>query len=485
MTCIFLRSSAEVYDFFRMTSTRFSSEILKDIRFWILLFFALRLYGITLPPLEVAHNWRQTTVTMVARNFYEIDANILYPRIDIAGEKSGITGMEFPFFNYLIYLMAELFGYEHWYGRLINLFVSSVGVYAFFRLVKRYFNPAIAFNAALILLPSIWFAYSRKVMPDTFSASLVLIAMACMVAYLDRGKWVFLVLFGGLLSLGLLSKLPSGLLLAAVPLIFFYDKRPVHRWTMISISGLVALIPVVLWYFYWVPELVEQFGFQHFFMGKDLRQGYAEIAASAWPTIRIFIEDALKFIGFGAFLLGLFFGIRKKNGPLLGLLALGIIALLLLMFRAGDNFVRHAYYIVPFVPFMALFAGYGMASLKSQTLRKLFLVLIVIEGIANQYHDFGIGNRLAPLTALKSDLDRLNEDGLVMLNTGEYPTAMYFIHRKGWVRDNAAIAQNDFILDAKEKGLKYIVVFHQHYGKTVALPYEIAVDKPEYTVYKP
>jgi hypothetical protein len=60
---------------------------LQDIRFWILLFFIVRLYGITLPPLEVAHNWRQATVTMVARNFAEVDANILYPRIDIAGKK--------------------------------------------------------------------------------------------------------------------------------------------------------------------------------------------------------------------------------------------------------------------------------------------------------------------------------------------------------------------------------------------------------------
>lgn len=468
-----------------MTLFRITPEILKDIRFWIVLFFVMRLYGITLPPLEVAHNWRQTTVAMVARNFYELDANILYPRIDIAGEKSGITGMEFPIFNYLIYLMAELFGYEHWYGRLINLFVSSIGVYAFYSLVRRYFNTATAFNAALILLPSIWFAYSRKVMPDTFSASLVLIAMACMVAYLDKGKWYFLLLFGVLLSFGLLSKLPAGLLLAAVPLIFFYGERPVHRWSLISITGVAALIPVVLWYFYWVPDLVEQFGFQHFFMGKDLRQGYAEIAASVWPTLKIFIEDALKFIGFGAFLLGLFFSIQKKRYSLLILLLISLVALLLLMFRAGDNFVRHAYYIVPFVPFMALFAGYGLASLKPHALRKIVLALIVLEGIANQYHDFSIGNRLAPLTALKTDLDQLNENGLVMLNTGEYPTAMYFIHRKGWVRDNAAIAQNDFVLDAKAKGLKYIVVFHQHYGKTVALPYEIAVDKPAYTIYQP
>ena len=68
-------------------------DLLKDIRFWIVLLFTVRLFGITNPPLEVGHNWRQTTVTMVARNFLEVDNDVLYPRVDIAGEKTGITGM--------------------------------------------------------------------------------------------------------------------------------------------------------------------------------------------------------------------------------------------------------------------------------------------------------------------------------------------------------------------------------------------------------
>lgn len=110
---------------------------LKDIRFWIILLFIIRLYGIKLPPLEVSHNWRQTTVTMVARNFYENNSNIFYPQIDIAGEKSGITGMEFPLLNYTIYLISKIFDYQHWYGRLINLILSSIGIYYFYKLIKN------------------------------------------------------------------------------------------------------------------------------------------------------------------------------------------------------------------------------------------------------------------------------------------------------------------------------------------------------------
>ena len=106
---------------------------LPRIVWFILLFGLIRLYGITNPPIEVAHAWRQTTVTMAARNFYEVDPNILYPRIDISEDLTGITGMEFPLMNYLIYLMSEVFGYAHWYGRLINLILSSLGCWFFSR----------------------------------------------------------------------------------------------------------------------------------------------------------------------------------------------------------------------------------------------------------------------------------------------------------------------------------------------------------------
>ena len=112
-------------------------KLFGGIRFWIAVTFLHRLASILQPPLEVAHNWRQTTVTMVARNFLEIDPNIFYPRVDMAGELSGITGMEFPLLNYLIYLVSLIFGYEHWYGRLINLIVSSVGIWCFYDLLKH------------------------------------------------------------------------------------------------------------------------------------------------------------------------------------------------------------------------------------------------------------------------------------------------------------------------------------------------------------
>ena len=150
--------------------------LLKDIRFWILLFFAIRLIGISNAPLEIAHNWRQTFTNMVSRNFYIDGLDLLHPTVDFAGERTGIVGSEFPLFNLFIYLFNEAFSYEHWYGRLINLIVSSIGVYFFYRIVKTIQSQKIALTASLILSCSMWFSYSRKIMPDTFSTSIMLIA---------------------------------------------------------------------------------------------------------------------------------------------------------------------------------------------------------------------------------------------------------------------------------------------------------------------
>ena len=208
-------------------------NLLRDIRFWIVFFFLLRLYGITNPPLESAHSWRQTTVTMVARNFYEVDNNPLYPRIDIAGEKTGITGMEAPVLNYCIYVMAEVFGYQHWYGRFINLLVSSFGLYFFYRLLRKYFSEETAFYAAMILCVSIWFAYSRKIMPDTFSMSLLIMGFYYGSNYIERDEkkkqWMWLVACFALTALGVLAKLPSGYCLILWSLYLTNKCIPIRR----------------------------------------------------------------------------------------------------------------------------------------------------------------------------------------------------------------------------------------------------------------
>jgi hypothetical protein len=145
-----------------------------------------------IPPLEANTTWRQCDVLMIARNFYEGRANILYPQVDVAGSLTGIVGSEFPAYNYSIYLLAELFGWQHWYGRIINLILTSIAVWFLFLMIREYFDEAAAFNASIILLCSQSFSLFRTTIPDPFGLSFCLIELFCGLKYLMGGNIICL-----------------------------------------------------------------------------------------------------------------------------------------------------------------------------------------------------------------------------------------------------------------------------------------------------
>lgn len=424
---------------------------------------------------------------MVTRNFYEGPANILYPRIDFAGEKTGITGMEFPLLNYIDYWVSELFGYQHWYGRLINLIVSSLGIWYFFRLLKRYFSPETAFNAAIILLTSIWFAYSRKIMPDTFATSLVIIGFYYAALYFEeeKRKWLNLLLYAGFTLLGVLAKLPAGFLLILYAFFIFNRHLSIRlKLVFFTVSG-ILLAPVAWWYFSWVPYLVEKYEFWHFFMGKPISIGAKELADHLGDGLKHFYDAALKFSGFALFLVGLFFAVRRRHKLLLGILGLGFAAFLIIALKAGFTFTHHSYYIIPFVPIMALVAGYGVAGFQKKTVQVLLLVLIVLEGTLNQLHDFRLKEHELAFVKLEAYMDSFSKrSDLIAVNTGDNPTAIYFAHRKGWVTSNDELLNDAFREKIRQKGCKYIVVLKRYLGGELYLPLTAVMDTEDWTVYK-
>lgn len=457
-----------------------------DFRFWLVLFFVLRLYGITDPPLESSHNWRQTTVTMVARNFVEVDANIFYPRIDIAGEKTGITGMEFPLLNYCIYLVSKVFGYTHWYGRLINLLISSFGIWFFYRLVKKYFTPQLAFNAGLLLLVSIWFSISRKIIPDTFSMSLLLAGIYYGTNYLDRGGHIKdLSFYLLLMTLGVLAKLPTAfaLILFLIPLL--NKEIPLQQKIIFCGSSAVFLALPGAWYFYWVPHLVQEFGFWHFFMGKDLLTGIQEIGSELPQTAKRFYHTALKISGFLLFVWGIVAATRKSHQLMLAILGLAFAGFLVIIFKAGSTFAAHSYYIVPFVPIMALLGAFGLDQIGNKKIVLALLLIVGLEGILSQTHYFRIKSSNQELMHLEAALDGVStRNDLILINSKNFPTPMYFAHRKGWIADNQQIANRDYVRELQQKGLKYIVILQKAFGTDINLNYEIVFESEHYRIYR-
>lgn len=452
-----------------------------DIRFWVALAFVVRLVGINNPPLETSHHWRQTSVLMVARNYAEQGIDLLHPRMDTAGDLTGITGMEFPLLNALVAWCMMLFGDVHWPARLIVLMTGSLGVLFFHKLMDRHLGPRVALYAALLLLVSLWFMYSRKVMPDVFALSLLLAGLERLdLSLTSRNPWPALLAGGLCLTAGLLSKITAGCLLAAWPILAWPHRRKRMGW-LASAMITAALIAPLWWYFKWVPHLVETYGFWHFFMGKPMAVGGGELLRN-WPrTLDNFYFDALRFSGFAVFLLGLFMLWKRPHTGLLACFTLLAAAFLVVMGKAGDTFWVHAYYVLPFIPIMAGVGAYGLAALPVTRWAIGLLVLVSCEGIASQANDFRLHPSLVPLLQLEKDLG--DYDGRIAMNTGQVPTPMYFAHRRGWTLTNAELQDERTLERLRHKGCKRIVVFKHTFDGDVDLSWPVLLETEAYRIH--
>ena len=455
-------------------------KLLKDIRFWIFLFFLIRLFGITDAPLEMGHNWRQSLTNMIARNFFEVSPNIFYPRIDMAGANTGIIGSEFPLLSYLIFLISKVFGYNHWYGRLINLIVSSVSIYYFYLIVKKYFNQQIAFNSSIILIVSIWFSFSRKIMPDTFSVSLVIIGLYYCFIYFEKGRFIKLLLFFVFVTTGVLCKIPAIALMSILAIPLFADY-PVGRKIVVLITGAISFLIISLWYFYWVPYLVDTYHFKLFFP-KGLLEGLIEIVHFPLDTIDKFsFTSFYSYIAFLLFAVGLVMMFIKKQRLLVGILTIVSIVFFAFILKTGSVFSLHNYYIIPYTPLMALIAGYGLTLIKVKW-QYIMLLLISIESLANQSYDFRIKNEERYKLSLENSIDGIiGKHDLIIVNGTHSPQTMYFLHRKGWSVENKDLLEPGFISARTIKGAKYLVIDKNRI--TYSFPFPLVHEDENIKVY--
>ncbi len=440
------------------------------------------MYGITNPPLETGHNWRQVTGLMVARNFFEVDANIFEPRVDLEGGEKRVIGMEFPLLNYLHHLFSLLFGYEHWYGRLINLLVTSVGIYSFSEILKSLFSKKLALYSTLALLSSIYFAYSRKMMPDTFSLGLGMIAIHFVLQYFKEGKTGSLALYLLFSSLAILAKLPSILILSPIVLLLFKDQEQHDKKLRLAIWSTFPLLIGGIWYYWWNPRLEEIYG-SWYNQGMRIRDGVLEISthlADVWQNFSF--HSFYSYAYFILFLAGVVLMIRQKEKKLIYISSVYALFSLIYIFKAGFYFHHHNYYIIPIVPMMAVIIGYGLTKIKNSVLLALVLVAATAESIANQQHDLRIKEKMEYKLTLASIINEQipQKEKLIIVSEGN-PQLLYLAHRKGWVRSEEAAKDPTLIDQLVEDGANYILI--DKHESELELNYPMEFQNQDFLLY--
>lgn len=446
----------------------------------IALVFVIRLVHITDPPIEISHNWRQTTSLMVARNFYQLDNNILYPTLDETGEKRGVVGMEFPALPYSIYILSELFGYDHWYGRLINLVVVSFGLWYFFKLTRIWFSESVAFFATTALTFSALFHLARKVLPDPMALSLVIIGVWHGVMYLKNEKPYHLLLYFLFASLGALVKIPFGAFLVLLAFPFFGREVSIRRKAFFAVVSVVVVSIVYWWYFIWNFHLADQFGIWYN-SGRSIGEGFKELGEHFPQVLERFYFSAFhSYVFFALTVSGLVLAIRKKEKKILWMLAATAPVFAAYMMKSGFLFAHHGYYALVIVPVMAVLAGYLIAGMPRRIALPL-LTIAIIESVANQQHDFFIREKEFHKTTLTQIAnEQTNPDDLVALATNQNPNEFYFLNRKGWMVSGDNI-RSEFLDSLQQIGCRKLFMRKGKYNES--LPYAVAFENQDYLVF--
>lgn len=433
------------------------TDLLKSFRFWLFVFFLLRLVSITHAPTETTHSWRQCFTNMVTRNFVEVDNNIIYPRISTNGNSGDIIGSEFPVFNYVNYIFSIPFGFDHWYGRLINLIVSTLGIYCFYLILRNTLSEEIAFPSAILLLFSIWFMFSRKIMPDTFSVSLVIIGWYYLFHFFRSHKILHLSLFAIFATLGVLSKIPALTLLVPIPLFFYVFSLNKKQIIQICIASFIIILSTGIWYFYWVPYLISIDNHKLFFP-KTMGEGLNEIIPYLPQALeKFYFSSFYSYLAFCFFIFGIIILIQKK-GFELWIFTITLLVFIVFILKTGAVFPMHNYYIIPFVPIMALVAGYGLSFVPIKY-RMIILFAISCESILNQQHDFLKKSEHEYLITIEEKLNNYMEKGdLIIVNGGINPQLIYFTHHRGWSLEPGDAHNEEKIKSFKKKGAKYLLL---------------------------
>lgn len=452
------------------------ARIVSDIRFWLALVLLIRSIGITDPPIEATHSWRQAFTNMVARNMAEGDIDLLHPRTDLAGERVNIVASEFPAFNAIIATLYRVFGPAHWYGRVIALVVSTLGAWALYRIVLSRYGERIAFLSTFVLIWSSWFVYGRKSMPDTFSIALILIALWAVDNAVRERRAVWFIIAVPLAALGGLCKIPAVVLMIPWGLLLFHSELPMRWRSGASVAFGLAMAPVLLWYFWWQPHLLETYGNPLYFPRSiaDGAVGLWSFKAKLFERFRF--SALLSHLAFAASLFGIWRLWKMKDK--VALISISCIAFLFgyFMLKAGDVFPLHAYYMLPIVPLMALLAGIGMEKIPKGAWTFCALFLVVIEAGGIRWNDLVSTDKEYMLGATTLADRFTNKEDLVATNADMDPRMMYFLDRHGWNLSNAQLASPEQMDSLRVLGLKAVFIDRHAPSVPVAWPLQYEDD---------
>ena len=249
---------------------------------------ALRLDNVTQPFVD-DNAWRESSVAMMAQNFYQRSWNIFYPEVNWVGPGPGYQGREFQTISYSAALLYTLFGRHDWIGRCLAVTFGLLGIFALYQLVRLLWNQQLAITAAaLMTVYTGVIRLERSFLPDPAMVSLVVTSFWMLTLYLKTDERRYLVLAVVIGALGALTKIPG--MIVGLPMVYatisILKQRKIFRAENVQrlvIVGILTVLPVAAYYL-WARHIALTYPPHHFAgegnwiwdqgLGQWARQGF-------------------------------------------------------------------------------------------------------------------------------------------------------------------------------------------------------------------
>ena len=343
------------------------------------------------------HTWRQTNTLAVAKNYYEVDMRILYPRIDKNYGTTGVTGPQFTSYDYGLACCYKLFGFSESIHRWFSLAISLLALWGAYRVFRLYLDPFISSISllAMVGIPEFFF-YSIAAVPDLLALAFMVWGWWFFYRFSERKKYAYALYAGILLALAGMTKL-----MFLVPGFVFLGEIIRRKWIdfprLIGYATMAFLaLAGSIWWYLWAKYLTYLNGLHEFVHQIRFLNGASEIIAAI--TQNIFIDAVETWIGYPLLLPvagGLFFAIKKGLKKRQDIrISLSLVGALMYYIVMQHQLKYHGYYILLYVPFIALTVGLFLSVLRSKKWRNTVIVcaaLAPIWSVVRMHHNWQVG----------------------------------------------------------------------------------------------
>jgi len=423
------------------------------------------------------HTWRQCHTLAVARNFHQEGMNILQPRVDKRNDTHGVTGMQFPSYEYLVAIGYKILGEHNFIHRILSLLLTFLGCIAMYRIGVVIFRSELVAIAGAAMLP--WspdlFYHSANALPDVLALTAGLWGVALALQYRITRHIPTILWSDAFILLGALTKVQY--LSFGLPiLILFYQDRGRGKIGKTEFRMFLELSSIVLmltagWYIY-ARELRRTSGLLdfglHFNPVSDFAEGLSILRQNLLSDLP---ELYLNYASFALMLVGLIhFVSRRWRNSEWSLVAIfwGATLVVYHMLELGQM-KDHAYYAMVYLLPLTLLAMNGVKVVAERLKPRVVWILIAAMpalAYARMHHRWTGDQNYVPSTLYDKDERKAFvsqiPDGLCIVGPDLSGSIYYYyLDREGFgFADPTELENEDQLKSMIEKGASILISDH-------------------------